>query len=282
VAQGADWNAWNKRDLADEPIVRLILDGTVVRVRLGRKAAAIALLVALGIRRDGRKVLLAVKNTGGQSEAAWRAVLDDLILRRLRMPGLLGDGRRGRAGAGACGAVARRARLTLYGAGLMKKPPGPDSRAARPLSLSRIRQRWGAELFRQIFARTVRPTVAAGVAKCEVVHIGATLIRAAVAWESLGKQHADALLAQNDAGPGAAPVRRPAPQTRLAGRSATTGRPANTRSSAPPTRTPALGTRLAPMLRLLLRTICQIAVSIRHGPRGRPHQRIAAAAAVPA
>ncbi len=33
-----DWEAWNKRDLADEDVVRLILDGTVVRVRLDRKA----------------------------------------------------------------------------------------------------------------------------------------------------------------------------------------------------------------------------------------------------
>ena len=35
-----DWDAWNSRSLADEPIVRLILDGTVVRVRLDRKVAA--------------------------------------------------------------------------------------------------------------------------------------------------------------------------------------------------------------------------------------------------
>jgi putative transposase len=29
----SDWDAWNVRSLADEPMVRLILDGTVVRVR---------------------------------------------------------------------------------------------------------------------------------------------------------------------------------------------------------------------------------------------------------
>jgi hypothetical protein len=28
----SDWDAWNTRPLADEPIVRLVLDGTVVRV----------------------------------------------------------------------------------------------------------------------------------------------------------------------------------------------------------------------------------------------------------
>ncbi len=84
-----DWDAWNKRDLAGEDIVRLILDGTVVRVRLDRKATNISLLVALGVRRDGQKVLLAVKDMGGESEAAWRSILDDLIVRGLRTPEFL-------------------------------------------------------------------------------------------------------------------------------------------------------------------------------------------------
>jgi putative transposase len=84
-----DWDAWNRRDLAEEDIVRLILDGTVVRVRLDRKATSISLLVVLGVRRDGQKVLLAVKNMGGESEAAWRGILDDLIRRGLRTPEFL-------------------------------------------------------------------------------------------------------------------------------------------------------------------------------------------------
>ena len=33
-----DWEAWNTRSLAEEPIVRLVLDGTAVRVRLDRKS----------------------------------------------------------------------------------------------------------------------------------------------------------------------------------------------------------------------------------------------------
>jgi putative transposase len=84
-----DWEAWNGRDLGGEDVVRLILDGTVVRVRLDRKATNISLLVVLGVRRDGQKVLLAVKNMGGESEAAWRSILDDLIARRLRTPEFL-------------------------------------------------------------------------------------------------------------------------------------------------------------------------------------------------
>ena len=85
----SDWDAWNSRSLADEPIARLILDGTVVRVRLDRKATAISLLVVLGVREDGQKVLLAIKSMGGESAEAWRAVLDDLIKRGLRRPEFL-------------------------------------------------------------------------------------------------------------------------------------------------------------------------------------------------
>jgi putative transposase len=84
-----DWDAWNARSLAAEPIVRLILDGTVVRVRLDRKATSISLLVIIGVRADGQKVLLAVKNMGGESTEAWRAVLDDLIKRGLQRPEFL-------------------------------------------------------------------------------------------------------------------------------------------------------------------------------------------------
>ena len=84
-----DWEAWNARSLAEEPIVRLILDGTVVRVRLDRKATSISLLVVLGVREDGQKVLLAIKSMGGESTEAWRTVLDDLIKRGLRRPEFL-------------------------------------------------------------------------------------------------------------------------------------------------------------------------------------------------
>jgi transposase-like protein len=84
-----DWDAWNARSLADEPIVRLVLDGTVVRVRLDRKAASISLLVVIGVRADGQKILLAVKNMGGETTEAWRAILDDLVGRGLRRPEFL-------------------------------------------------------------------------------------------------------------------------------------------------------------------------------------------------
>ena len=51
---GTDRDTWNRRDLDEEDIVRLIRDGTVMRVRLDRKVTSISLLVVLGVRRDGQ------------------------------------------------------------------------------------------------------------------------------------------------------------------------------------------------------------------------------------
>ena len=81
-----DWEAWCARSLADEDIVRLILDGTVVKTRLDRKATAISVLAAIGLRRDGQKILLSIRNMGGESKAAWRTFLDDLDARGLKAP----------------------------------------------------------------------------------------------------------------------------------------------------------------------------------------------------
>ena len=44
-----DWDAWSTRDLAEEDIVRLILDGTVIKTRPDRKASTISVLAAIGV-----------------------------------------------------------------------------------------------------------------------------------------------------------------------------------------------------------------------------------------
>lgn len=66
-------------------------------------------------------------------------------------------------------------------------------------SLTRIRQRWGAERFKQVFRETVQTCARDGVATGEVLHVDASLIRADVSWDSLAEQHADDVLAQGGA-----------------------------------------------------------------------------------
>ena len=102
-------------------------------------------------------------------------------------------------------------------------------------SLTRIRQRWGAARFKAIFRRTVRACLEAGVAKAEVVHVDASLIRADVSWASLAERHADEVLRENPAeeeegrkdkgrrGGGSGKVSRTDPDARLARKSARAG-----------------------------------------------------------
>jgi len=71
-------------------------------------------------------------------------------------------------------------------------------------SLTRLRQRWGAERFKRIFQKTVDACVKAGLVDLDTVHVDATLIRADVSWESLVEVHAGKVLSENpdDDGPG--------------------------------------------------------------------------------
>jgi transposase-like protein len=42
----------------------------VVKARIDKKATAIPILVAIGVRRDGQKVLIGLKTMGGETAAA--------------------------------------------------------------------------------------------------------------------------------------------------------------------------------------------------------------------
>ncbi len=66
-------------------------------------------------------------------------------------------------------------------------------------SLTRIRQRWGEDIFRRIFTRVVQQCQAAGLVSAETVHIDASLIRANVSMDALVSHHLDAVEAANDA-----------------------------------------------------------------------------------
>jgi transposase len=64
-------------------------------------------------------------------------------------------------------------------------------------SLTKIRQRWGAERFKKIFQKTVQMCIDAGLVNGETVHIDSTLIRADVSWESLTTEYADRVFKEN-------------------------------------------------------------------------------------
>ena len=80
------WDSWQSRDLSSDGIVRLILDGFVVKARLGKQTFRISVLCAMGVSRDGQKLVLSFKGMGGESKEAWREVLDDLAARGVKQP----------------------------------------------------------------------------------------------------------------------------------------------------------------------------------------------------
>lgn len=95
-----EFRAWQQRSLVDEPIAYLFLDGQRHRVQAGGHRAWCTVLMALGVRASGEKIVLGMRIVGDEQTAAWQALLDDLTTRGLRRPVLVvSDGSPGAAAA---------------------------------------------------------------------------------------------------------------------------------------------------------------------------------------
>ena len=89
------FNNWRRRDLSLEEIIYLFLDGIYLGVR-GNSRDMEAVLVAHGITRQGKRVVLHLSLGGRESTESWKGVLNDLVERGLRQPQLLiTDGNQG-------------------------------------------------------------------------------------------------------------------------------------------------------------------------------------------
>jgi putative transposase len=78
---------WRHRDLSLEEIIFLFLDGIYLGIR-GNSRSKEAVLVAHGITRDGKRVVLHLSLGGSESTESWKGVLNDLVERGLRQPQL--------------------------------------------------------------------------------------------------------------------------------------------------------------------------------------------------
>ncbi len=89
------FNNWRRRDLSLEEIIYLFLDGIYLGVR-GNSRDMEAVLVAHGVTRQGKRVVLHLSLGGRESTESWKGVLNDLVERGLRRPQLLiTDGNQG-------------------------------------------------------------------------------------------------------------------------------------------------------------------------------------------
>ena len=78
--------AWQTRSLADVDAVYIYLDAFALRVRSAGKVVSVPVLGAVGVRSDAGKCLLALELCSGESAAAWKGYLDELVARGLRAP----------------------------------------------------------------------------------------------------------------------------------------------------------------------------------------------------
>jgi putative transposase len=81
-----DFETWRSRDLAGEAIQYLLLDGWFPKVRIGKRRVRVPVLVTLGVRADGERIILDVRLAGDESTAAWREVIRGLVDRHLGTP----------------------------------------------------------------------------------------------------------------------------------------------------------------------------------------------------
>lgn len=80
------YETWRSRDLSAERLKVLYLDAAYLRVRLAKKIEKVPVVAAVGVRRDGMKILLGLWTYASEGCAAWGAVLEDLTARGLMVP----------------------------------------------------------------------------------------------------------------------------------------------------------------------------------------------------
>ncbi len=81
-----DFETWRRRDLAEDQIQYLLMDGWYPKVRIGKRRVRVPVLVTLGVRADGERVVLDVRLAGDESTAAWRDVIRSLAERQVGRP----------------------------------------------------------------------------------------------------------------------------------------------------------------------------------------------------
>ena len=69
---------WRVRDLSEEPIKRLYVDGVCFDMRIGRKIESVPVLVAIGVTETGHKTVLGFQAGDKESAPTWREFFKDL------------------------------------------------------------------------------------------------------------------------------------------------------------------------------------------------------------
>jgi len=84
----SDFEEWCQRDLGPEAMHSLMLDGWYPKVRIGRRRVRVPVLVTLGVKADGQRIILDLRLAGQETTQAWQDVVEKLVARRVGVPRL--------------------------------------------------------------------------------------------------------------------------------------------------------------------------------------------------
>ena len=141
-----DFDTWRSRDLAGEDIRYVFMDGWYPKVRIGGRRARVPVLVTLGVRADGQRVVLDLRLAGEESAASWGEVVASLVARHLPRPVLaMIDGNPGLATA-----------LLVHWPGLaIQRCTAHKLRNLQSKAPARLREELTEDYRRMIYAETV-------------------------------------------------------------------------------------------------------------------------------
>lgn len=83
-----DFEQWRGRDLAEDGVQYLFMDGWYPKVRIDRKRVRIPVLVTMGVRENGDRIVIDMRVAGDESSAAWGDVVAALVKRSIGRPKL--------------------------------------------------------------------------------------------------------------------------------------------------------------------------------------------------
>jgi len=83
------FSQWRERSLKAESVVYIYLDAICLRVRIANKVVSAPVLVGLGVKADGQKVVLDLELLQSESSECWGGFIEGLVNRGLRRPGLV-------------------------------------------------------------------------------------------------------------------------------------------------------------------------------------------------
>jgi transposase-like protein len=83
-----DFESWQQSDLKADQIRHLYMDGWYPKVRIDKKRVRVPVLVTLGTRANGERVVIDLRIAGEESSAAWGEVIKALVKRRIGVPEL--------------------------------------------------------------------------------------------------------------------------------------------------------------------------------------------------